>query len=94
MRVRFHLPDFSGSFKLNLLFADMLKNRPDFFREGTEIASFYGVFPPCLWNGGRSQGGNTDKNYMKAVIREFNDRGIPLRFTFTNLALEKKHLSD
>lgn len=94
MRVRFHLPDFSGSFKLNLLFAEMLKNRPDFFRDGVEIASVYGVFPPCLWNGGRSQGGNTDKNYMKAVIKEFNSRGIPLRFTFTNIMLEKKHLSD
>ena len=94
MRVRFHLPDFSGSFKLNLLFAEMLKNRPEFFREGVEIASFYGVFPPCLWNGGRSQGGNTDRNYMRAVIKEFNDRGIPLRFTFTNIMLEKKHLSD
>ena len=94
MKVRFHLPDFSGNFKLNLLFADMLKNRPDFFREGVEIASFYGVFPPCLWNGGRSQGGNTDKNYMKAVIKAFNERGIPLRYTFTNLMLEKKHLSD
>ena len=94
MRVRFHLPDFSGSFKLNLLFADMVKQHPEYFREGVEIASVYGVFPPCLWNGGRSQGGNSDKAYMKAVIKEFNDRGIPLRFTFTNLMLEKKHLSD
>ena len=37
MRVRFHLPDFSGRFSLNLMFAEMLKNRPDFFREGVEI---------------------------------------------------------
>ena len=59
-----------------------------------EIASFYGVFPPCLWNGGRAQGGNTDKNFIKGVIKAFNDRGIPLRFTFTNPVLEKKHLSD
>ncbi len=94
MKARFHLPDFSGNFKLNLLFADMLKNRPDFFREGVEIASFYGVFPPCIWNGGRPQGGMTDKNFIKAVIKTFNDRGIPLRYTFTNLMLEKKHLSD
>ena len=94
MKVRFHLPDFSGSFKLNLLFAEMLRNHPEFFREGTEIASVYGVFPPCIWNGGRSQGGNADKNYIKTVIREFNSRGIPLRFTFTNIMLEKKHLSD
>lgn len=44
MRVRFHLPDFSGNFKLNFLFAETLKHRPEFFREGVEIASFYGVF--------------------------------------------------
>lgn len=94
MRVRFHLPDFAGRFKMNLLFADMLKNRPEFFREGVEIASFYGVFPPAVWNGGRTQGGVCDRSYVKQVIKAFNDRGIPLRFTFTNPALEKKHLSD
>jgi len=94
MRVRFHLPDFSGNFKLNLMFAEMLKNRPEFFREGVEIASFYGVFPPSIWNGGRTQGGVCDKNFVRSVIKAFNDRGIPLRFAFTNPALEKKHLSD
>ena len=94
MRVRFHLPDFSGNFKLNFMFAEMLKNRPDLFREGVEIASFYGVFPPSIWNGGRTQGGVCDKKFIKNVIKAFNDRGIPLRFTFTNPALEKKHLSD
>ena len=94
MRVRFHLPDFSGRFKLNLLFADMLKQYPHYFREGVEIASFYGVFPPSMWNGGRPQPGVCDSNYVKAVIKAFNDRGIPLRFTFTNPALEKKHLND
>lgn len=94
MRVRFHLPDFSGRFKLNLLFADMLKQYPHYFREGVEIASFYGVFPPSMWNGGRPQPGVCDPQYVKAVIKAFNDRGIPLRFTFTNPALEKKHLND
>lgn len=94
MRVRFHLPDFSGRFKLNLLFADMLKQYPHYFRKGVEIASVYGVFPPSMWNGGRPQPGVCDSNYVKAVIKAFNDRGIPLRFTFTNPALEKKHLND
>ena len=94
MKARFHLPSFSGQFKLNLLFAELLKRHPEYFREGVEIASVYGVFPPCLWNGGRSQGGYADKTFMKTVIREFNKRDIPLRFTFTNLMLEKKHLSD
>ncbi len=94
MRARFHLPNFSGYFKLNLLFAELLRRHPEYFREGVEIASVYGVFPPCLWNGGRSSGGYADRSFMKIVIKEFNSRGIPLRFTFTNLMLEKKHLSD
>mgnify|MGYP001010907718 CR=1 FL=1 len=46
MRVRFHLPDFAGKFRLNLMFAEMLRGCPEYFREGVEIASFYGVFPP------------------------------------------------
>lgn len=94
MRVRFHLPDFSGKFRLNLMFAEMLKNCPEYFREGVEIASVYGVFPPSIWNGGRTQGGVCDRSFVRAVIKAFNDRGIPLRFTFTNPALEKKHLND
>ena len=94
MRVRFHLPDFAGRFKLNLVFAEMLKTHPEFFREGVEIASFYGVFPPSLWNGGRAQPGVCDKNFIRQVLKAFNDRGIPLRFTFTNPALVKQHLSD
>ena len=94
MRVRFHLPDFAGRYKLNILFADLLATRPEFFREGVEIASFYGVFPPSIWNGGRTQGGVCDKAFVKNVLKAFNDKGIPLRFTFTNPALEKKHLSD
>lgn len=94
MKARFHLPDFAGHFKFNLVFAEFLAQRPHYFREGVEIASVYGVFPPSLWNGGRTQGGICDKNFVKGVIKAFNDRGIPLRFTFTNPVLEKKHLSD
>lgn len=94
MKVRFHLPDFSGHFMFNLIFIEMLKHCPEYFREGVEIASVYGVFPPSLWNGGRIQQGNCDRKFIKSVINEFNERGIPLRFTFTNPVLEKKHLSD
>ena len=94
MKARFHLPDFSGHFKFNVVFAELLAQRPEYFREGVEIASIYGVFPPSIWNGGRTQGGVCNKNFIKSVINTFNGRGIPLRFTFTNPMLEKKHLND
>lgn len=94
MKARFHLPDFAGHFKFNLVFAELLAQHPEFFREGVEIASFYGVFPPSLWNGGRTQSGICDKRFIRGVLGAFNERGIPLRFTFTNPMIEKKHLSD
>ena len=94
MKARFHLPDFAGHFKFNVIFAEFLERRREYFREGVEIASVFGVFPPSLWNGGRMQGGSCTKNFIKTAIKTFNDRGIPLRFTFTNPVLEKKHLSD
>ena len=53
MSVKFHLPDFARLSKFNMVFLAMLENSPEFFREGVEIASFYGVFPPAVWNGGR-----------------------------------------
>ncbi len=94
MKVRFHLPNFSERYKFNYVFAMMLKNEPQYFREGVEIASFYGAFPPSIWNGGRTIGGTCDEGFVKSVLKLFNDQGIPLRFTFTNPVLKEEHLHD
>ncbi|MBQ6040334.1 MAG: hypothetical protein K5705_03650 [Oscillospiraceae bacterium] len=94
MKVRFHLPDFARLARFNLLFISMLESSPELFRDGVEIASVYGAFPPSIWNGGRLQYGTYDKNFIRGVIRAYQDKGIPLRFTFTNPMLEEKHLSD
>lgn len=94
MQVRFHLPDFVKHYNLNMLMVQALRNRPDYFRDGIEIASVYGEFPTSVWNGGRSIGGECDDDYIKEVIKRFNNRNIPLRFTYTNPLLTKEHLSD
>jgi len=94
MNVKFHLPDFARLSKFNMIFLAMFENSPEFFREGVEIASFYGTFPPALWNGGRVMLGTCDKPFVKGIIKYFNDKGIALRFTFTNPMIEDKHLSD
>ena len=93
MKARFHLPGIATHFKFNLIVATVLEQYPQYFRD-FEIASFYGAFPQSIWNGGRTQEGLCDKKFVKMVLKAFNDRGIPVRFTFTNPALEKKHLND
>ncbi len=94
MKAYFHLPDFSHHFMLNFILVSMYKNCPHFFREGVEIASFFGTFPQSLWNGGRNASGTTELKFAEHAIKSFNNAGIPLRFTFTNPVLEKKHLKD
>ena len=64
-KAKFHLPGFTIHAKFNLVFLNMLKNSPEFFRDGVEIASFYDVFPPAMWNGGRPVGGEYEgKEYQ------------------------------
>ena len=94
MRVRFHLPDFAVHYRFNMVFLSMLKNCPDYFRDGVEIASIYGTFPQSLWNGGRTMLGVCDKNYVKTVVNNFDKIGIPLRFTFSNPMITEEHLDD
>jgi hypothetical protein len=92
---RYHLPDFTRHLRLNLAIAQMLKGAPEWFREGTQIASVYGCFPPAMWNGGRPMGGvHCDETFIDKVLHAFNDQGIPLRFTFTNPMIREEHLSD
>ncbi len=46
MSIKFHLPDFWSHGPLNLALIDMIKEHPEYFRDGVEIASVYGCFPP------------------------------------------------
>ena len=41
-KIKFHLPGLSFNFPLNMLFVDLLKQKPEFFREGVEVGSFFG----------------------------------------------------
>lgn len=94
MKAKFHLPDFTRNFALNMAMLKLIAARPELFRQGVEIASVYGEFPPSLWNGGRTVGGKCDRPFMKEVLKRFNAQGVPCRFTYTNPEITEKDLSD
>ena len=95
LKARFHLPGLTENFKLNMVLITMLENCPQYFHDGVEIASCYRAFTPSIWAGGRvlSSGVNSP-DQIKTVILALNERGIPLRFTFTNPLITKEHLGD
>ena len=93
---KFHLyvPDFYGNAALYILLADFMEHIPQWFYDDFKISAAYGSFPNCIWNGGRVSFGQITRSTMDKVIRELNDRGIAVRYTFTNPLLEEKHMSD
>lgn len=92
--VYWHLPGFCYFRLLNQVIMNMMKDYPDKFREGYRIGSVYGTFPGAIWNGGRVSFGLTCKRDMENILKIYNSRGIPVRFTWTNSLVEEKHLQD
>lgn len=92
--VYWHLPGFCINFYLNQVIINLMKTKPEKFREGYQIGSVYGTFPGAIWNGGRTVFGLSSKSDMKSIIDTYNRFGVPVRFTWTNSLIEEKHLND
>lgn len=92
--VFWHLPGFCYFRLFNQVVINLMKDYPEKFRDGYRIGSVYGTFPGAIWNGGRAVFGITGKTDIEAILKIYNSRGIPVRFTWTNSLLEEKHLQD
>ncbi|MBE5877318.1 MAG: hypothetical protein E7290_10585 [Lachnospiraceae bacterium] len=95
MVVKFHLPGLRYNYPLNMFLVSMQKLHPEYFREGVQIASFFGEFPTSLWAGGRfCNGDQCDAKFVQEVIKNINAQGIPVRFTYTNPSVTEHDLED
>ncbi len=92
--IYWHLPGFCYFRLLNQVLLNLMKDYPEKFRDGYRIGSVYGTFPGAIWNGGRAVFGITGKSDIESILKLYNSRGIPVRFTWTNALLEEKHLQD
>lgn len=95
MEVKFHLPGLRRNYPLNVTFIRLFNEHPEYFREGVKISSCYGEFPPSLWNGGRnSRADRCDDKFINMCIEKLNEWGISVRYTYTNMLLDKEDLLD
>lgn len=92
--VYWHLPGLCSFRLLNQMVINLMRDYPDKFREGYQIGSVYGTIPGAVWNGGRAVFGILDRERIAGILKGYNDREIPVRFTWTNTLLEKRHLYD
>ena len=92
--VYWHLPGLCNFRLLNQILLNLMKDYPSKFVEGYKIGSVYGTFPGAIWNGGRAVFGTAFKGDIDKIIKLYNSRGVPVRFTWTNSLLEEKHVND
>lgn len=93
-KVYWHLPGFCYYRQLNYAVITLMEKYPEAFREGYRVGSVYGTFPGAIWNGGRVVMGSAGKRDIEATLSLYNDKGVPVRFTWTNSVLEEKHTYD
>ncbi len=92
--IYWHLPGLCNFRLINQILLNLMKDYPSKFREGYKIGSVYGTFPGAIWNGGRAVFGSAFKGDIDKIIKMYNSRGVPVRFTWTNSLLEEKHNQD
>ena len=92
--LNFYLPDFYNNATLILFVDTVMKKLPEIFYDDIRIGAVYGSFPGAVWNGGRVVYGIDRRENIAKIIKEYNDRGIAVRHTFTNPLVEEKHLGD
>lgn len=92
--VYWHLPGLCNFRLVNQILLNLMKDYPSKFRDGYKIGSVYGTFPGAIWNGGRAVFGTAFKGDIDKIIKMYNSRGVPVRFTWTNSLLEEKHNND
>lgn len=92
--IYWHLPGFSIFRDLNSTIIDVMNEHPECFYDNYRVGSVYGTFPGAIWNGGRTVLGFCPKNEIERIIKLYNSKNIPVRFTWTNPLIEEKHLDD
>lgn len=88
--VKYIIPGFYEHTELNLRLIQLIKKRPEMFREGTAIHACYGNFQFCIFDGGRSFGGYkpASKEQIDKIAYDFNNLDVRLRLVFTNNQLK------
>lgn len=92
-KIEISMPDIFLLRPFTVKVLELKKEHPEYFYDDVEVTSVYGSWP-TIWMGGRFVEGSSKIDEVGEVVKYFNERHISVRYTFTNLFLEQKHLKD
>ena len=95
-KIYFSIPSYWYLYSLNMNLLSLMDKENHKFYDDIVIDSCFGCVPGCVWNGGRglnAWGKVTGEKILK-IANDFNNYGVSLRHTFTNMLIEEKHTYD
>jgi len=92
--LQFNIPGFYDHFELNMYILKKAAEIDDFLKPEVKIHSVFGVFPFCVWDGGRNflSYEQCTKEQIQYINRSYTELGVALRFVFTNPEIKEEHL--
>lgn len=93
--IKFHIPGIMSQHEINKTLISLFNNNREYFYDDIAISGVYGVFMPCMWNGGRTIYDDYRSNEERIdIINYYNSNNIGIIYTFTNVMLEPRMYAD
>lgn len=91
--INYAIPGLYEHFQLNKKLIELMHSHPEYFYENIQIEAAYGVFPFCIFDGGRIMNVKNHSNYdeIKNIISFYNNNNISARLVYTNSQLQEKN---
>lgn len=92
--IKYAIPGMYELKDVNFKLLELMKNCKHMFYDDIEVEIVYGNFQFCIWDGGRifSNYKHTTAEEIAHTLKVYNENfNIPVRYVFTNCALESKH---
>ena len=94
--IDFALPGVYSHFKTNVALIRAHKNNPEWFYDNIDFSVVYGIFPFCIFDGGRIFTKINQVCYedIEMIVNTYKDLEIPIRLVLTNTKLQPEHYHD
>ena len=92
--IKYAIPGMYELKETNFKLLKLMQSNKEMFYDDVEIEIVYGNFQFCIWDGGRIFGNyrHTTAEEIVDTLKTYNEKfNIPVRYVFTNCALEPKH---
>lgn len=84
--IKYAIPGLYHHYIINIKLLELMKENPEYFYPNIQIEAVYGVFPFCIFDGGRIFDNNehTSIEEIVNIVTQYHQYGVASRLVYTN----------